>query len=75
MQLWVRLHVFILIFCHLALDLSFELYIKFNFSLISVFNQFHGRILISTSNFDYSMNSNPNRSIFDFVDSQLSYLS
>ena len=68
-RLWVILHVFILIFCHLALDLSFESYIKFNFSLILVLNQFRDRIFISTSNLDYSTNSNPNHSIFDSVDS------
>ena len=44
-------------------------------SLISVLNQFRDRYFISFSNFDYSANSNPNHSIFDSVDLQLSYLS
>ena len=69
MRLWVRLRVFILIFRHLALDLHFESWIMFNFSLILVLNQFRDRIFLSTLNFDYSANSNPNHSIFDSVDS------
>ena len=57
------------------LILHFESYIKFNFSLISVLNQIRDRYFLPFSNFDYSANSHPNHSIFDSVDSQLSYLS
>ena len=73
--IWVRLFVFILIFHHLVLILDFESSIKFNFSLISVFNRNRDTNFLLTSNFDYSANSNPNHSIFASVDSQLSYLS
>ena len=69
------LRVFILIFHHLVLDLYFESQIKFNLVLISIFNHFHHEIFLPFSNIDYSVNSNPNHSIFDSVDSQLSYLS
>ena len=75
MRLWVRLRVFILIFCHLALDLHFESLIKFNFSLISVFNQVSRSNFLLVSNFDFSANSSPNLLIFDSVDLQLSFLS
>ena len=57
------------------LILHFELYIKFNFSLISVLIKFAIRISIPFSNFDYSSNSHPNHLIFDSVDLKLSYLS
>ena len=48
----VRLRVFILIFHHLVLILHFELYIKFNFVLISVLNQFWDTNFLPFSNFD-----------------------
>ena len=57
------------------LILHFESYIKFNFNLISVLNQFRDMKFLLSSNFDYFANYFPNHSIFDSVDSQLSYLS
>ena len=67
MRFWIRLSVFILTFHHLALDLHFKSYFKFNFVLISVFNHFHDRISISISNFDFFVNSNPNLLISNSV--------
>ena len=57
------------------LNLHFESLIKFNFSLISVFNQNRDTNFLLTSNLDYSSNSYPNHLIFYSVDSKLSHLS
>ena len=75
MLIWVRLCVFIIIFHYLVLLLQFESYIKFNFSLISVFDQNRDMNFLLPSNFDYSVNSYPNYLMFYSMDSKLSYLS
>ena len=58
-----------------SIRFTFWIVIKFNFVLISVFNNFCDWISISISNFDFSANSNSNLLIFDSVDSYWGYLS
>ena len=68
------MHVFSLIFSYVSSICNLGSKFILISSLISVLYFFDFQKFLSTSLFDFSANSNPNRVIFDSVDLSLSYL-
>ena len=68
MQFWVRLCVFLLIFYHLLLDFNFKIYMRLIFMNFIEFSFFAINFSTLISFLDFSMNTDRNRAIFDYVE-------